>query len=402
MNLILIDAVTNIFAFIGCLFYGINMLQYRNFDVRARRIFWLMAVVSCLFLVRCLAEFSGLEIFARILTVISLSLPFFILISVEGFMRRHANLWLKILTFASMSLGLVMLGIDSQNSDPYASIVAAIILIVTCSFCALWMKRRSVRDLSLVEQPVACIYSTSLICMIPLILSDFVTISNLDVRFGATGLLLGLFVLLRTTKDNTSLRQILCEILLMAVMSLPVAMLGLSGGKSLWVAVSLMNMTIALLAATGITARVFSIYIDGSRLKKIQQMADIKSSSLEGFLEELKAFFSFSVLQGDSLSIYDISCLRCAFGEHTVLGLRLLKDQRYHNLSVDAHEQIDHILSTHAASHAVMLDGISPRIFLFNMPPLGHEDDIVAQLKIVHKIAAFKIREEHEHRNSRT
>lgn len=109
MSLVLIDAITSIFAFIGCLLYGISMLQYRRFDILARRTGYLIVCISAIFLTRFLLGVSEHEFFARALTFFPFCIPIFILVSVEGLIRRHAAQWLKILAFGSLGAGLVTL-----------------------------------------------------------------------------------------------------------------------------------------------------------------------------------------------------------------------------------------------------------------------------------------------------
>lgn len=389
MNLVLIDAITSIFAFIGCLLYGISMLQYRRFDILARRTGYLIACISAIFLMRFLLGVSEYEFFAKVLTFLPFCIPIFILVSVEGLIRRHAAQWLKILAFGSLSVGLITLFMEYAFIGLPASILAALLIVLTCAFCGGWVRNRMSQDLKQIEQGIARIYVATLFLMIPLILSDFTMVFDVDIRFGATGFVLVLFILLRTTIDNVNLKQAFLEIMFMVLFSLPVLFIGMAENFNLWSAVGIANMTIVMFAALGITVRVISVYIGGSRLQILQDLSKLDTKSMDHFVQGLKQIFDVRIIAGQDLSLFELGALEELFTEHPIVSQKMIKDLKAHSSHVEEAEQVEYLLRSYDATHTAMINEKTSFIMLFTMPPLGHETDTLARLNVVHKMASL-------------
>lgn len=385
MNLDLIDAVSNIFAFIGCAAYGISAMRYRHFDALSRRIGWLMSVAALVFLTRFFIQVTDAELAYRLLRFLSLGLPFFILLTAESFLRRHAALWLKIWVFVALLAGVFFLGIPVEASEPAASILAAAALLVTCFACAAWIRGRYKTDLLAAEHAAAKIYAVALFILGPLILGDFAVLTGLDVRFGAAGVLIGLFILFRTTIDHTTVKQTFFEIGLMFVFALPIAVIGMDEDRSGILMTGLIVMSLSMFASLGLTSRVVAAFSDTSRIKRLQEMLKIDTRSVDGFLQSLKTIYDVRALDKTDMDIYDIHHLTENLGDTPVVSKKHLG--RRAGLDIALREQLEHMFAAHGGTHAVFLNGAVPHVLLFNMPALDHEEDTLARLEMVHKLA---------------
>lgn len=267
--------------------------------------------------------------------------------------------------------------------------LAALLIVLTCISCGIWIRKRVSQDLKQTEQGVALLYAATLFLMIPPILSDFTTVLGVDIRFGATGFVLGLFILLRTTIDSVNLKQAFLEVMFMALFSLPVLFIGVAENYNLWVAIGITNMTVVMFAALGITVRVISVYIGGSRLQILQDLSKLETKSMECFLQDLEQIFNVRIIKGKDLNLFELGALEELFAEHPVVSQKMIKDLKTHSSHFEGAEQVEYLLNSYDATHTSMINAQSPFFMLYTMPPLGHETDTLARLNVVHKIASL-------------
>jgi len=385
------DIFVNLIATLGMFGLWLSVRQNGAMSPVERRISYLAVALMFMFFMRSWFWANNSYTIERIGLIPAVFIPFLVLITTEGLMRRHAPFLMKLLTALTVIIGGGVVILGHRQFEPWFSYGMCAVQFIVFLFCLFWIMTRKAADLTASESRSASIFALTLVCVSLVGLTDFPEIITLPVRLGAVGVLVVAYLLVFTNSRTFSFRDVALEL---AVISAAV-------GVALWMSVTVLKanswdaayalgvVLFSLLLSTVIMYRVFMARsgIDGQAERILSQAS---TDTLEGFLGNALAskMTPYSAVLGpNDLTDYNIDNLIQAYEANPVIHDKMLSGTHNSTVSETASEQIEDILSRHQASHSFMASKSPPLIVVSATQPFGDEREFSTYLALVSKIA---------------
>jgi len=385
------DIFINLIATIGMLGLWMSVRQRGVISPVERRICYLAIAMAFLFFMRSMFWMGGSYTVERVALIPAIAIPFLVLMTTEGLMRRHAPFLIKLLAALSFVIAAFIIMIGHRQFEPWFSYCVGGIQLIIFLFCLAWIIIRKTSDLTASENRSANIFAVTLISVSLVSLTDFPEIIATPVRLGAVGMLVVAYLLVYANSRTFSMRQTVVEIITISAavgifLWMSVTVLGAETWQSVF---QLGTVLLALLLTAVIIVRVFTTR-EGFKGQAELILAEANTDNLQSFLEESLAgkMTPYSaVLGAKDLSDYDIDSLQAAYETVPVISDKMLQGQLCQSLSKTACEQIDDVLTRHQATHSFMASVSPPIIVVSAAQPFGDEREFTAYLSLISKMA---------------
>jgi hypothetical protein len=341
------------------------------------------------FACRAVAHLSGdpnLTLAARLVACLLLPMG---LILVEGAMRRHAPVVLKVgvtLGASALALALLAFGVDwawwsiLMGSYVTLSLLAGTILLLTRDRASLSHQENASID--------ALMMATAGLMLLGL--TDFLDESPLGMS--GLGAALLVFFVLANPHSNHGIRRALVELLFVTAIA-GVFTAGLAYGLALAQPADLLRLGVASLvfgiALTTVLAGVRGQPGQGTQALRAA-LAASDTSSLTAFLDHLKGqplLRGLRLAEAGLLADYDPELLGASLGARPVWTRRDLGDPTSQN-PTGGYDELNDLLARTEASHAALISRDPLRIALLTLPDMGVADGGEIDFALFCKLAA--------------
>lgn len=399
---LLADAVLSWLGALGAATAWLHFRPRGSGSLQQRRARFLLGALTALLAVRGFFWLRPDDLLLFRLTFLFATLvPLGMALFVEGLLRRHLPLGLKLLAAGgTVFFSLQNLAGGLRRGSPWilAFAIFEAFLLLALGWVVL---RRDRASLSPAENRFIEGIWVALLLAVPLALTDFRhDLGWPPVRLGALGALVFAYALLRAGSQADRKRVLLREILGMvgrtAVLALALLMLlrsGLPGGAEVWPLAAVACGFVLLSALWQRRADARAEVRQGSFLA---WWATVDLDRLDRFLAALDrcpVAESFAVVSGAGLAGYDRAALARRFAARPVLrrpdleaGLRSGAAEERDRL---AEEQVVDLLARHGMEHACLLRAEPLALLLLGHSPLGGSPALDLEIALVQKSAAL-------------
>jgi hypothetical protein len=355
----------------------------------------LIGVLAALFFIRGFAWLLPNHHWLDWLVFMPVSLlPIVMTLFVEGLLRRHAPLWLKILATGLSAAAFIANSARfwTTQSDGLTAIDAVLLgaVLVTMLALAWLLLRRDRASLSASENSLVRVCAVDAAISLPLSITDFRTAFGAPpVRMGTLGALLLCYSLLRAPDAGIELGgwlRDLGRLVLKAVIACVFVVLALGTVNAPFV-LPLSALAVALLLASSILDRLRDAAESTTRNDLLRWLGRATPQSASEFVAELAALpltSDAAVIEGADLEAYDENGLVTTFSKRSVYSLADLRRVR----DVDANnargaDELADLLERRGATHVALISRSPARLLLATLPELGYSGETALALTAV-------------------
>ncbi|MEM7480387.1 MAG: hypothetical protein AAF481_04380 [Acidobacteriota bacterium] len=327
----------------------------------------------------------------RTLTLVPAALlPLAATLFVEGLLRRHGPLALKLL----VAIGSVVMVVTAVVSKPGSQLAFRSLqgyLVLTLLLLFWLLLRRDRGDLAAAENALVDAMTVATAVAIMVALTDFrLRPSWLDLRLGGIGGLLVVYASVAAGRRRPTVRSAVVGTAwtLAKAATVAAAVIVLWGDWSVSFAVPAFFVCLALVLLLAVVDKLRTMARDEETdsFRHWLLTADTRSlDTLVDSLERLKLAENHLVLRAADLRDYSVDGLvgNLAAGP----PVRTLAELRREHASPEAAEQLVDLLESHGMSHLTLLSRQPPVLFLVALPDVAPAQDWLGDLAIVRKIA---------------
>lgn len=376
-----------------------RMTRKRSRSLLEGRSLILLAVLGVL----CLARgFYWLGIAApvpRLLTVVAAAaVPLALALFVEGLLRRHLPLWMKVLSAGVSAIALLgaLLGMHRR---PYATLFGVALLVVLACLCVALL-RRDPQRLSPPENDLVVACLAVALLSVPLVATDFRSIGGTaPPRLGGIAVLAFVYVLVRAGFGRNRPARLLWDaswrvsqaLLLAGVVLLLTGI----GGPPHWVRAS--SAALALVLLFEVWERLTHGIVVRDDRALLRWLTHARLTSLGGFLSSLQRYpltEEHLLLREDDLRGYSLAALLQAFPRSVpVCSAAQLRSAvaAGRNGELDTAEQMLDVLSRYEMTHACLLGTEPTEILLVNLPDVAGNQDAELELQVIQRVGSLAV-----------
>lgn len=317
-------------------------------------------------------------------------LPLAATIFVEGLLRRHVPLFLKVIAVAATGVSLTgaVLG-GATPEQGHASLFAQLFLApyaVTLLGLGLVLVTRNRKTLAANENSLITVCMTATVMSVPLIATDFpYDIGWPFARMGSLAALVLCYTLLRTPSENRSVSRWMRDLTLLIIKALLATLLLrlLLPSIELVFFADFAVLAFALVISYAIWDRLRDLTGPNRITELLRWMATDTPTSLKQFdrqLHHLSLTSDSQITEAEDLAQYDAAAIRDAIdSSRGVLSLAQLRDVRDSSNSSDAvargADQLADLLERKGVTHVGLLSEKPLKLLLATLPELPGADD---------------------------
>lgn len=384
-RLLLAEGITNFIAAVGLGIYLLQICRNRTRSLLESRFSILLSSLTLIYVLRGFHYSMGAGPLLKSLVLFaSAMLPFALVLFIEGLLRRHFHIAVKLLSlFGSVALGAWAILLPA-GPIYFASLASFQVVILAIVVYVSWTRDQS--TLSESENRYINGVGIAAIISVPLLVSDFRFVFAWDVpRMGALGGLVFAYALSKLSEKGQK-REISKELLYIFTVDLvgaSIFCLIWQDFKSIGIALLLiltLHFFILLIKQVLLRERskiqgwVFSL-VESIQTRKIEEIADFHK-----LLSERIGTQSILPVTEEELSGFDIPALKTLFANQDVLDLSLLK--RSSDAS-SAAQQLAYLLESHQMNQAHVIGSEPLYLILVNAPAIGKADDYHNEMQIL-------------------
>ncbi len=376
-----------------------QMARKRSRSLLEARSMVLLAVLGLLCLVR---GFYWLGIGGpglRLLTFVAAAVvPLALALFVEGLLRRHLPLWMKVLAAGVSAIAFLVALLAMPRTLAAAPFGVAVVVVMACLCVALL--RRDRQRLSPAENDlvVACIAVALL--AVPLAATDFRAIGGAaPTRLGGIAVLAFVYVLVRAAFGRNRPVRLLWDASWRVFQALLLAgvvlLLTGVGGPSHWVRA--FSAALALVLLFEVWERVTHVIVVRDDRALLRWLTHARLTSLGAFLNGLERYpltEEHVLLQEGDLRAYSLAALVRAFpGSVPVCSAAQLRHVAAagQGEELDAAEQMLDVLNKYEMTHACLLGTEPTRILLVNLPDVAGNEDAELELQVIQHVGNLAV-----------
>lgn len=396
-RLVLAEGFINIISGFGLGIYLLSILRNPTRSLLERRLGILLAIMGTLFITRGITYATGRsDLFSTFSLVLSSLFPMAAVLFIEGLLRRHSPLGLKIAVF----LGTVHLGswaLFFNTTSTFFFISLALFQGLVVSGLALITLTRDKSDYSEVENRI--INNVSLACAValPLLVSDFRSAFGWDfMRLGALGGLVFCLSLLKISdkRDQREIFREFAHVILTDLLGTLLFCFIWSDFTYFWIAyVTFMTMHLMILLLKEFTLRrdpqvhewLFEVMeaIEKNQIRSLPDLHDLLVSQL--------GTKSLIFLDEKSLQSYNLDLIRPYLTKQSEINLNSLRKESFH----EAAQQLLYLLETHEMKQIFVITQSPMLLVLTNTPLIKGAVAYKREVKILKAIIRLLQRKEH-------
>jgi hypothetical protein len=395
-------------SWMGALGAWIALTHMRSSEARSfqeRRAVLLLALLSALMLVRGWLWLLGPNRWLFMLTFVpAVLLPIAAVLFVEGLLRRHLPLSMKVAGVALSSVFLILDLAGLLQRDHRYLLAFMVLEIALFAVLGLLLMTRDRASLSPAENRLADGAVLVVLIALPLTATDFrLDLGWPPMRLGALGLLVFVYCLMLLGAPGLLAGSLFSELgrLSLRALVLAGAMLALAGwgdAAHRW-RIAGLSLGFTLLAALWDRRAQLRAQVRARSFLGWWAGADLRS--LGGFIRDLAscpAAEAHRFLEGNALAGYDLDALAAWAGwrRNGVCSLAELRDTGRGATPDPVKEQLVDLLERHGMNHASLVSGKPPRLLLVSLPQLGGGQVAHWQLSLIQRGASLLARLEDE------
>jgi hypothetical protein len=407
---LLTDSVLSWLGALGAATAWLHFRPRRSGSLQQRRARFLLGALTVLLAVRGLFWLRADDpLLFRITFVPATLVPLGMALFVEGLLRRHLPLGLKILAAGGTAVFFVLnlAGVLLWSSAWVLAFAGfEVLLLLALGWVVL---RRDRRSLSPAENRFIEAIWVALLFAIPLALTDFRRdLGWPPVRLGALGVLLFAYALLRAGSRDDRKRVLLGEILGLAARTAILALALLAITQPSWpdapAPLALIAVSCGFVLLAALWQRRADARTEIAQGSFLAWWATVDLRRFDRFLAALDrcpVADSFALVAGGDLAGYDGAALGLRLAESPVVrrpdleaSLRAGGSPEGHRL---AEEQLVDLLARHGMQHACLLRAEPLALLLLGHAPLGGSPALDLEIALVQKGAALLAEREVAH-----
>ena len=384
------DLASSLVAGVGCfaVLWWIERTPGRSF--LEKRGIWLLLALGLVYTLRVYGWMAPDDSFGRWLAYWPATfLPLTMALFVEGLLRRHLPLWLKLAALGLTTFYIVLHVVPSLNVEPLPDYAWPVGMTIIMTLFALQMWRMRHAGLSREERRMLAGVTVVAVVAIPMVFSDGGVLRPLiPVRLGAIGGLLLVRVLL-TPPAADGFRDTLAGMVRLALRGIIVA------AVMLFVVFSFTTDRFIEVFTLAVCLQLLFEVLDRLRRRQRSEVEAglfhwLATAPHDSFSEWRRALRHAPlmgdavILEGDALSGYDAPVLQSAFERHGALlaepDVRALAAND--GGSADAMDQVLDLLTTHGLTHVGMLGAAPLRLVGVTVPQVA-SPDVNLRLRVI-------------------
>ncbi|MBO9668098.1 MAG: hypothetical protein J7501_14955 [Bdellovibrio sp.] len=397
-RLLLAEALTNFIAAIGLVAYLVQIARNRTRSQLERRLSIFLSSMVAIFVMRGIHySFGASETVKSVVLFFSALWPFAMVLFIEGLLRRHFHISIKILSFTgALIIGAWALSVKA-NGAFFASLVG--FQVVVLAIVAWVTLKRDPSTLSESENRYINGVGIAAMIAVPLLVSDFRSVFHWEVpRMGALGGLVFAYALLKLSEKRRK-RDIGKELAYIFAVDL----IGASVFCLIWQDFRSFNVACLLI----LTLHFFILLLKQLVLQERSQVQDWVLSLVEsiqsekvkdivdfhGVLTQRLGSQSIYPVTEQDLSGFDIDGLKSLVKGSAVLDLSLLKKA---NPQSEAGQQMAYLLESHQMNQVHVIGEEPLYMILVNAPAIGNASDYQNEMQILKSFLSLIQRKAHE------
>lgn len=330
----------------------------------------------------------------RTLTMVPAALlPLAATLFIEGLLRRHAQLALKLFV-AIGSVAMAVAAVVSRPGSPAHFRALQLYLVLSLLFLFWMLLRRDRGDLAAAENALVDAVTAATAVAIAVALTDFrIRPDWLELRLGGLGGLLFVYVSMsaggRRPTSSAAVRGIAWTLAKAAAVTAAVVFLWGDWSVGFAVPAYFVSLSLVLLLAVVDRLRAAARAQEADSFRNWLLTADTRSlDALLDSLGRLPLAENHLVLRADDLGDYDVEGLAASLADGPpVRALAELRRESESSDSPEAAEQLVDLLEIHGMSHLTLLSRRPPTLLLVGLPDVAPAQDWLADLAVVRKIA---------------
>lgn len=397
-RLLLSEGINNFIAAIGLGAYLAQICRNRTRSLLESRLSIFLSSLMLIYGLRAVHYSMGAgPLLKSFVLFASAMLPFALVLFIEGLLRRHFHIVIKLFSMTG-SLALGVWALTATAGSWYFAALASfqvIVLAIVVYTCL----NRDQATLSESENRYINGIGVAAIVAVPLLVSDFRAVFSWDIpRMGALGGLVFAYSLVKLSEKHRK-RDISKELVyIMAIDLVGAAIFCLiwKDFASFMIAYSViltMHFFILLVKQLVLQERskiqdwVFGL-VESIQTKKVQEIADF-----HGLLLERMGTQSILPITEENLSGFNIAALKTLFDSQDVLELPALRKAAGHCLAA---QQMAYLLESHQMNQAHMIGKDPFYLILVNAPAIGKAGDYQNEMQILKSFLSLIQRKSHE------
>lgn len=378
----LADVWVSLCALLGAVTVLVRLQNLVQRPEIARRFKFCLWVLVVLMLAR-IGHWDGRGwVFSAVTSICGALVPLAALVLSEGLMRRHAPPVLKqFCAWGALVFGLLGL-LQFSSIEPVRLTGLLFFQLLGLVGVALFVLRRDKDSLSSAENRTINWISLSLLLILPLLATDFMPGTKLDVpvRLGGVAILGLCWLSIGMNRSGLRRWDTLRGFGIVFVMSVLVS-LTVSGiaPVDLRSGIQIMAILLSSFMLLAIWQAAIALRIEDRQLIALREIADVKGHGSQASLELLRrAAGSPDAILVDEADLADMNLdeLRTSFATTPV-----------HQMGATEDEQVNWLFARFDATHAVFLSGTPLRVVMLNSPEIAALDSTGAALRAVQRMA---------------
>ena len=397
-RLLLSEGINNLIAAIGLGAYLMQICRNRTRSLLESRLSIFLSSLTLIYILRAFHYSLGAgPLLKSFVLFASAMLPFALVLFIEGLLRRHFHILIKLFSLAgSLALGIWALTLTAGSW--YFAVLASfqvIVLAIVVYTCL----NRDQSTLSESENRYINGIGVAAMIAVPLLVSDFRAVFAWGIpRMGALGGLVFAYSLIKLSEKRRK-RDITKELVyIMGVDLVGAAIFCLiwKDFESFMIAYSviltlhffiLLIKQLVLQEQSKMQDWVFGL-VESIQTKNVQEIADF-----HGLLLERMGTQSILPITEENLNGFNIVALKTLFNDQDVLELPSLKKEASQSLAA---QQMVYLLESHQMNQVHMIGKDPFYLILVNAPAIGKAGDYQNEMQILKSFLALIQRKSHE------